>query len=65
MIGNLAHQIRLTTKDYIFVEKGMNILVVIPEQGTVSPFKLTEQKDIIALRDMLNRAYPVDKPCGT
>lgn len=64
--GNLVQQIRLTTKDIVFVENDINILVIHPEDGVLPVLKLTERKDIIALRDMLIRAYPIeDKTCGT
>ena len=62
--GDLMHQVRLTTKDIAFVEKGMPVLMIYPETGYQPILKITEEKDILALRDMLNRAYPVDKPCG-
>lgn len=56
--GNLIQQIRLTTKDIVCVENDMNVLVIHSETGILPILKLTERKDIIALRDMLNRAYP-------
>lgn len=58
--GNLVQQIRLSSKQVVFVETEMPVLIVYPEYGYQPILKLAELKDIIALRDMLNRAYPVD-----
>ena len=64
--GNLVQQVRLSSKHVAFVETDMPVMILYPEYGYEPILKLTELKDIIALRDMLNRAYPVeDKPCGT
>lgn len=64
--GNLVQQIRLTTKDIVFVENDMDILVIHPENGVNPVMKLTDRKDILELRDMLIRAYPLEgEQCGT
>jgi len=63
MIRNLPVETTLLSnqQDVVFVENELNVLMVYRMDGTDPTLKLTNIKDILAVRDMLNRAYPVDK----
>ncbi|QCT03323.1 hypothetical protein E6C60_2611 [Paenibacillus algicola] len=60
--GEKVQQIQFSSNELCVVENEMNVLLVYPENGLLSLLKLENQADILALRNMLNRAYPEDKP---
>lgn len=63
MIKNIPAETTLLSnqQDVVFVENDLNVLMIYRMDGTDPTLKLTNIKDILAVRDMLNRAYPVNQ----
>ncbi|MEK5416303.1 hypothetical protein [Paenibacillus sp. FSL L8-0708] len=62
--------IKLESEDVVFVENELHALLVYKLDGEDPSLKVTGLKNILAIRDLLNDAYPVSTckggcACGT
>lgn len=68
--GIPAMTIKLETDDVVFVENELHALLVYKLDGEDPSLKVTGLKNILAIRDLLNEAYPATSckggcTCGT
>lgn len=68
--GIPAMTIKLESEDVVFVENELHALIVYKLDGEDPSLKVTGLKNILAIRDLLNDAYPVSNckggcTCGT
>lgn len=56
--GIPAMTIKLETEDVVFVENELHALLVYKLDGEDPSLKVTGLKNILAIRDLLNEAYP-------
>lgn len=68
--GIPAMTIKLESEDVVFVENELHALLVYKLDGEDPSLKVTGLKNILAIRDLLNDAYPVSTckggcTCGT
>ncbi|MNC25016.1 hypothetical protein D3C75_730910 [compost metagenome] len=68
--GIPAKTIKLTSEDIVFVENEQHALLVYKMDGEEPSLRVVGEKNILAIRDLLNEAYPVSNTkggctCGT
>lgn len=62
--GIPAMTIKLESEDVVFVENELHALIVYKLDGEDPSLKVTGLKNILAIRDLLNDAYPVSNCKG-
>lgn len=55
-----VYSVELGKGDTAILDKGRDVLQVYTRERTVPSLKLTSTFDIVALRDLLNDAYPLE-----
>lgn len=62
--GIPARTIKLTTDEVVFVENELHVFMAYKMDGQDISIKITGEKNILAIRDLLNAAYPVTEQKG-